>query len=333
MATDMKLDPAPIMQISTGPWANAILAAAVEHRVFVHLEGGPLPADALATKAGISPRGAQALLDGLLGLSLAEKEGDRYRNSALASAFLVDGKPTFLGGLSRVNLAEGPRRALLPQAVRTGVPAVDETTDLKENPFWELLVPAIAGLAAPVAQLAAEKLGVARAGAISVLDVGGGSGIYAIVWGRINPQCRFTQLDWGNVNRIARDITGKAGIADRFETIDDDFHTADFGSARYDFAIYSNIAHQESPRDNTAVFRKFRKALKPGGALVISDFVLENDRTGHPFALMFHSTMLLDSKEGAVWRKADYEAWLREAGFSSVTFEPSPGPSTIVIAR
>jgi hypothetical protein len=187
MATDMKLDPAPIMQISTGPWANAILAAAVEHRVFVHLEGGPLPADALATKAGISPRGAQALLDGLLGLSLAEKEGDRYRNSALASAFLVDGKPTFLGGLSRVNLAEGPRRALLPQAVRTGVPAVDETTDLKENPFWELLVPAIAGLAAPVAQLAAEKLGVARAGAISVLDVGGGSGIYAIVWGRINP--------------------------------------------------------------------------------------------------------------------------------------------------
>jgi hypothetical protein len=46
--------------------------------------------------------------------------------------------------------------------------------------------------------------------------------------------------------------------------------------------------------------------LKPGGAL-ISDFVLENDRTGHPFALLFHSTMLLDSRR-AVWQKADYEA-------------------------
>jgi SAM-dependent methyltransferase len=149
----------------------------------------------------------------------------------------------------------------------------------------------------------------------------------------MNPQCRFTQLDWGNVNRIARDFTAKAGIGDRFETVDDDFHTANFGSASYDFAIYSNIAHQESPRDNVAVFAKFRKALKPGGALVISDFVLEDDRTGHPFALIFTSTMLLDSKEGSVWRKCDYDAWLREAGFSSVTFEPTPMPSTLVIAR
>jgi SAM-dependent methyltransferase len=333
MEPDPKLDPAPILQVTTGPWANAILASAVEHRAFAHLEKDPLSAGELAGKAGISERGAQALLDGLLGLSFVEKQGDRYRNAPLASRFLIEGRPTFLGGLSRVNLAEGERRALLPQSVRTGEPAVEETTDVKENPFWEALVPAIAGLAAPVAKLAAEKLGIPRAGAVSALDVGGGSGIYAIVWCGMNPQCRFTQLDWGNVNGIARGLTAKAGIADRFETIDGDFHTTDFGSARYDYAIYSNIAHQESPRDNAAVFAKFRRAVKAGGALVISDFVLENDRTGHPFALMFHSTMLLDSKEGAVWRKADYESWLRAAGFSSILFEPTPGPSTIVIAK
>ena len=333
MESEKRLSPEPIMQISTGPWANAILASAVEHRAFGFMEGSGLAADGLASKAGISRRGAQALLDGLLGLGLVEKDGDRYRNTPLASQFLVEGKPSFVGGLSRVNLAEGPRRALLPEAVRTGIPPVEQTTDEKENPFWETLVPAIAGLAAPVAQLAADKLGIGKAGAISVLDVGGGSGIYAVIWGKANPQCRFTQLDWANVNRIARDFTAKAGIGDRFATIDDDFHTADFGSARYDFGIYSNIAHQESPRDNVAVFRKFRKALKPGGALVISDFVLEDDRTGHPFALMFHSTMLLDSKEGSVWTRGEYDAWLREAGFSSVAFAPTPMPSTLVIAK
>jgi len=333
MENDTRLSPEPIMQITTGPWANAILASAVEHRVFVHLDKGSLSADELAAKAGISRGGAQALLDGLLGLGLAEKRGKQYTNSPLASQFLVEGKPSFIGGLSRVNLAEGPRRALLPEAVRTGIPPVEDTTDQKENPFWEMLVPAIAGLAAPVAQIAAEKLGVAKAGAISVLDVGGGSGIYAVVWGKANLQCRFTQLDWGNVNRIAREFTAKAGIGDRFTTIDDDFHTADFGSARYDFAIYSNIAHQESPRANVAVFSKFRKALKPGGALVISDFVLEDDRTGHPFALIFHSTMLLDSKEGSVWTRGEYDSWLREAGFSSVEFVPTPMPSTLVIAK
>ena len=107
MATEMKLDPAPIMQISTGPWANAILAAAVEHRAFARLESAPAFGGSARGTGAHRPRGAQALLDGLLGLGLVEKEGDRYRNTALASQFLVEDKPLFLGGLSRVNLAEG----------------------------------------------------------------------------------------------------------------------------------------------------------------------------------------------------------------------------------
>jgi len=85
----------------------------------------------------------------------------------------------------------------------------------------------------------------------------------------------------------------KFSVADRFETIDGDFHTVDFRSANYDYAMYGNIAHQETPANNVAIFRKFRKALKPGGTLLINDFVLNDDRTGHPFAMMFASQMLL----------------------------------------
>ena len=328
----MELSPEPIMQISIGPWACSILAAAVEHRAFARLEEGAMSAEELAGRAGLSGRGAQALLDGLLGLGLVEKKGGGYGNTPLASQFLVEGRPAFMGAFARVNLAEAALRTRFPEVVRTGTPP-EGTADEAENPFWELLVPAIAGLTAPVAQAAAETLGVAKAGAISVLDVGGGSGIYAVIWGKANREARFTQLDWANVNRIARDITGKAGLGERFETIDGDFHTTDFGAARYDFGIYSNIAHQEAPRDNVAVFRKFRKAIKPGGALVVGDLVLSDDRTGHPFALMFNSTMLLRTKEGSVWTRSDYESWLKEAGFSSVSFHPTPTPTTLVVAR
>jgi hypothetical protein len=89
---------------------------------------------------------------------------------------------------------------------------------------------------------------------------------------------------------------------------------------------------QESPAQNVQAFRGFRKALNAGGALVISEFVARDDRSGPPHALLFHSQMLLASKEGASWRVADYRKWLAEAGFTQVVFEPTPGPSTLIFA-
>jgi hypothetical protein len=48
---------------------------------------------------------------------------------------------------------------------------------------------------------------------------------------------------------------------------------------------------------------------------------------------MFHTEMLLGTKGGATWRRADYQAWLAEAGFHDIAFEPTPGPSTLIFAR
>jgi ubiquinone/menaquinone biosynthesis C-methylase UbiE len=223
--------------------------------------------------------------------------------------------------------------AKLGDAVKTGQPAATVTTDVPNNEFWEKLVPAIAALSLPVAQMAAERLGIAHAGAIEWLDVGGGSGVWSAVWLQANRQASGYQLDWPAVNAIARNFVGSFGVADRFHTIDGDFHDHDFGQGRYDHAIYAHIAHQETPDDNLAVFRKFRRALKPGGVLVVNDFVLGDDRTGHPFAMLFASQMLLGTKGGFTWRQSDYRSWLAEAGFTSVEIVPTPTPATLVIAR
>jgi SAM-dependent methyltransferase len=324
--------PDKVMQIINGGWASSILGAAARHGIFNALEGNPDMTENVAKKTGISSRGAQALLDGLTGLGLLTLSGGRYQNSPEASLFLVKGKPSYLGALTEVFLQELTTWQKLPESVKTGLPNAPNTADVPDNPFWHSLVPAIAALSFPVAQIAAERLGIAKAGAVSWLDVGGGSGAWSAAWLGLNQQAKGTQLDWPSVNKIGREFVAKFGVADRFHTIDGDLHTADFGSATYDFAIYGNIAHQESPADNLAIFRKFRKALKPGGTLVISDFVLNDDRTGHPFALMFASQMLLVTKNGSTYRQADYRKWLIEAGFNSVDIVPTPTPSTLVFA-
>ena len=328
-------EPAPdrVMQLITGGWAASIMGAAARHGIFTALESHPDDANGIASRVSISARGAQALLDGLTGLGLLTLAGGTYRNTPEASSFLVKGRPGYLGALAEVFLDDFGTWQKLPEAARTGLPTAVHTADVSDNPFWHVLVTAIAPLSVPVARLAADRLALAAAGAISWLDVGGGSGVWSAVWLGINPQARGFQLDWPHVNAIGREFVGSFGVGDRFKTIDGDFHSADFGDARYDYAICSHIAHQETPADNIALFRKCRRAVKPGGTLAVNDFVLNDDRTGHPFAMMFASQMLVASKGGFTYRQSDYRAWLAEAGFKSVEFVPTPTPATIVLAK
>jgi hypothetical protein len=331
MGSSSEVSPEKIMQLTGGAQATAVLGTAVSLEVFTRLEAGAMTPDELAKAAKISPRGARALLDGVVGLGLATVTDGRYENSPVASAFLVEGKPGSLTGLARVALGGIAGWAKLGDAVATGAPIAPESLETKDLAFWSVLVPAIAPLAFPCAEEVVRRLDVARRGPLSILDVGGGSGIYSAVLLGANREARATQVDWPTVNQIAKGFVGRFGVVDRFHTVDGDIHTTAWGTG-YDVAIYSNIAHQESPAQNVEAFRKFRAALKAGATLVVSDFVVRDDRTGPPQALLFHGQMLIASREGATWREADYRAWLREGGFTEITFEPTQGASTLIYA-
>lgn len=327
--------PERILQHSMMAHATAAtVAAAVTHSLFTHIEEGANTPDMLASRAGLSRRGTLALLDALVGIGLLQVVDGGYRNSEEARFYLVEGQPAYLGEHAKMVLSPfGQAFQGLPEAVRTGVPNFPLESDAEDKLFWEDLVLAIAPLGMPVAKAVAAQMRFADLASPSVLDVGGGSGVYAVVLLRANAGAIVTQVDWPGVNKIARSFVGRFGVGDRFRTMDGDMHATDYGAAAYDLVVYSNMAHQESPEANVALFRKFKRALKSGGSVVISDFVLNDDRTGNPWAGLFHTFMLLRTKDGAVWRRADYQSWLREAGFSSVEFEATSTPSTLVWAR
>lgn len=325
--------PERILQLLNGYWATGILGAAASHSLFTHLEAGADTADQLAAKAGISERGAQTLLDGLVGLGLVELRDGSYRNTAEATSFLVEGQPACLSDFAELKLAEMRRLVVLPDVVRNGGPITEAAVEVADNPHWELLVPAIAAQSVPVAMAAADMLRLEELGELSILDVGGGSGIYSAIWLGLNPAARSTQIDWAPVNAIARRLVAERGVADRFTCIDGDFHTTDFGTAAYDIVVYSHVAHQEGPEGNVAIFAKLRGALRPGGTLVICDYIVDDDRSGPAFPLIFASEMLLKSTQGGTWRRADYQTWLVKAGFEEISFQPTPSSSTLVFAR
>ncbi|MGJ5893156.1 methyltransferase [Streptomyces niveiscabiei] len=322
-----------VMRLINGYWATGMVGTAATYDLFTHLEDGAGSPEELAARAGIAVRGARALLDGLVALELVEVAGGRYRNSREASAFLVAGRPASLAAFARLKMGHLGSLAALPDVVKAGGPVSDAVVEVADNPHWENLVQAIAAQSVPVAHIAAEELGLADAGKISVLDVGGGSGVCSAVWLGLNPDARATQIDWAPINAIARRLLAEQGVGDRVEHVDGDFHTVGFGDGEHDVVMYSNIAHQEGPADNEAVFARIRRALKPGGTLVVSDYITDDERSGPPFALTFAGEMLLKSRHGSTWRRGDYRAWLTAAGFEEVRFVETPSPTTLVLAR
>ncbi|HET6343139.1 MAG TPA: methyltransferase [Gemmatimonadota bacterium] len=324
--------PDRIMQSSLAAHAvAATMAAACQHRLFTHIEAGAATLDQIATRAGISRRGAQALLDALVALGFVRVRDGRYTN---AEFYLVEGQPAYLGAHAQLTHSPfGDAFRDLADVARTGVPRFQYTADTADNEFWEDLVLAIVPLAIPVVEVLL-KSDLAQKDGLSLLDIGGGSGVYSAFVLQKNATARATQIDWPNVNRIGRAFVDRFGVGTRFTTIDGDFHTTDFGESAYDLVVLSNICHQESPQDNVALFSRVRRALKPGGALVLSEFLLEDDRTAaFPWCGIFHVFMLIQTKEGAAWRKTDFRSWLKEAGFTSIELEGTPTPSTLVWAR
>ena len=326
--------PERIMQYFTGHWATSVVCAAIEHKVFCAIEGGAYTCAEIAQKTGLAVRGTQALIDGLTGLGLLSVKSGKYENMPETSLYLVAGKPTYIGNMVEGAVGSFADWTKYSAAVKTGQPTREFNAETDaNNPFWANLATTIAPLSLPVAEAASQRLGIAKAGACSWLDVGGGAGVYSAVWLGANPSARATQLDWANVNEVAKGFVGGKGSGDRFPTLDGDMTTTDWGTAKYDYIIYSHIAHAFSPETNIANFKKARQALKAGGTLVISDFVVDNDRACSPFALLFASYMLIQTTGGATHREADFHTWLGQAGFREVNVERTPGPASLIYAR
>ncbi|HWA74418.1 MAG TPA: methyltransferase [Polyangiaceae bacterium] len=326
-----------IIQLFTSHWVSAVLSSAVELEVFEYLRGVTTLTE-LHARTGVPVRSLQALLDGLVAIGLVTTDGPgRYANSDAAETHLVRGKPGYLGGYARIisGAGDGGMRqwSQLVNALKSGKPIKPETIVEPDSPFWPELVKVLTPLSREVAAIAADLLGVSGGAPMSVLDVGGGAGAYSEVWLGLNPRARVTQLDWAPVNALARESLAPCAFGDRFVTLDGDLHSFEFAAQKFDVVILSNICHHESPEGNVDLFRRVRLGLEPGGHLVVSEFVLHDDRKGPAFAALFGAGMVLQTPNGASYSESEYQAWLASAGFERARVDRSHPLSTLFIAR
>jgi len=227
--------------------------------------------------------------------------------------------------------------AHLKESLKTGKPLsrMDTGAELK---VWEKLVLGIIVIAEPAAKALCDilKIGIDKKG-LKVLDIAGGSSIFGMTILTRDSTAEVTQLDWPNVNAVARKANQARGLEGKIRFIDGEHHTAPIETNHYDLVLASNFCRFESPQGNQKLFAKAHSALKAGGILVVNDFVPNEERTEPTFALRFSVYTLTHTPQGECWTLSQYSDWLEKAGFLSIeTYGDIPNTlpgTTLILAK
>lgn len=308
-----------------------MVAAAVRLGIFDLLSGNPQTVAQLQNRSGASERGLRSLLNGLAGLGFLAKDGDRYRLTPESDAFLVKGKPGFLGGMFGHQEDLIPSWLHLADTVRSGKP-VDALNQEQGAAFFKELVGALFTMNLPAAQALGQLLVSEGIKPLRILDLAAGSAVWGIGVAQAFPGATVTAVDWPQVLETTRAFAQQVGMADRFHYIGGDLNAADFGSG-YDVATLGHILHSEGEQRSRSLLGKTFAVLAPGGTIAIAEFLVNDDRSGPPMGVIFGLNMLLRTEQGDTYSFAEIGAWLREAGFTEPRRVDPGGPASLILAR
>lgn len=298
-----------LMEAGHGYQRSMVLFAALDLGVFSALAEGPSEAARIARRLGADPRRLAILMNALAALGLLEKRGRAYRNTAIAAAHLVDG-PLSKASILLHHLDCWPEWTTLAAKMRVGGRRGSAGKGYQEN-----FIRGMEDNARERAAKVARKIPL-RPGA-RVLDLGGGPGTYAVEWARRYPAARLTVFDRPETLQVTRKIVAEKGASRQVALREGDF-TKDPLGGPYDLIWISQILHAYGEAECVRILRKARKALAPGGAVAVQEFLLEKGGTSPPGPAFFSVHMAAVTDGGKAYTAAEVAAMLRAAGFRKI---------------
>ncbi|MDX1411776.1 MAG: methyltransferase [Nitrospirales bacterium] len=326
----------PLMQILSGLYASKTLAAAVEFDLFTKIPDSGVTFKEVAEMLGLELRPAEMLVSGCAALGLLECRGGRFFNSPLSDNYLIAGKPEFFGPMVRMvdRRAYGPwlrvTEALKTNRALTWGDQAGLFESLSSNPEEQKkFTQAMHALSLRSGTALANAVDLSRYR--KMLDVGGGSGAYCIEATRKFPHLRAAVFDLPIALEVASQYIAEAGLSDRIETVPGDFFREELPKGS-DIILLSMILHDWPPEKNIPVLRKCYDALETGGSIIVSELMMDDDKTGPLPAAMMSLTMLIDA-EGRNYTWSEYTTWLEDVGFTEVQRIPiqSPGANGLLL--
>lgn len=315
---------------------TAAVKTGVELDVFTAIGEGIDTADRLAVHCQAEERGVRILCDYLTVVGLLRKAGDRYALAADAAAFLDRRSPAYVGSVVISAAGETNLRAFgrLTAAVRRGGTALEaEGTLAPEHPVWVEFARAMVPGGAFMGPLLARLLDVQASGALKVLDVAAGHGLYGIAVASQNPTAEIVALDWPNVLAVAREHAEAAGVAERYHLLPGSALTVEFGTG-YDLVLLVHFLQDLDRATCQRLILKVHAALVPGGRAVALGFIPDDGRVSPPAHAAFALAMLATTPGGDAYTVGELDLMFRTAGFAGTELHTLvPTGERVLIAR
>jgi len=304
-----------LQEIARGYRQAQILLTGIDLGVFEALAGRRATAHEVAEVTGTNPCAMELLLNAAVALGLLEKHNSQYSNTMLTETCLTPGGVGDISRSLRLDSAFYHRWGHLAEAVRTGKRPEDERRSEQPEDWVRNFIYALYNNARLVAPAIADALTLLEDRPMRVIDIGGGHGGYSLALAQRYPLLTATVFELPRVVPIARELIAQTGLADRVSVQVGNFQLEELGHG-YDVALLFGVLNGESSEGRLALIKKVFEALKPGGKIVIRDFVLDPDGAGPADAAVFALQMLLATDAGGLDTRDVLERWLGIAGFN-----------------
>jgi len=325
--TKPETDPTKIFERFRDFYSTELLAvASVDFNLFGRLAEGPKSFAELRAEIGLAERSANVLITAMRAMDLLVLNADgKLGLTPAAREHLVPGAYFEVGGYIGL-VSESPGVRAMAERLKTNKPAGNRKDEegasyifregmesaMDREASARRLTLALAGRAKNCAPFLVEKVPLQDAKLL--LDVGGGSGIYAIACLQKNPKLRAIIWDRPEVLKIAQEMAQTYGVTDRLETRPGDMF-ADPVPAGCDVVLLSNILHDWDVPECRTLVKRCAEALPSGGRLLVHDVFL-NDDLGGPLSIALYSAALFSLTEGRAYSAAEYSSWLMDAGLT-----------------
>jgi hypothetical protein len=328
--------PDAIMQLGLGFWGSKALLSAVELGVFSELaDGGALDGDALRDRLGLHARSATDFFDALVALGMLERDDGRYANTPATELFLDRAKPSYLGGMLEMANARLYRFwGSLTEGLRTGEP---QNEGKSGGDFFEALYADPERLAQFARAMSAVSMGAGHAIAAkfpwsdhgSVVDVGCAEGAVPVQIALAHEHITGGGFDLPPIEPIFDAYVAGSGLGDRLSFSAGDFFADPLPEA--DVLVMGHILHDWDLDEKKQLLRKAYEALPGGGALIVYEAIIDDERRDNAFGLLMSLNMLIETPGGFDYTAADCRDWMQEAGFSESYVEHLVGPDSMVV--
>ena len=335
VAVPAALTPEGILQLGLGFWGSKTLLSAVELGVFTHLAQGALSGKALIERLGLNGRGAHDFLDALVALGMLERGGGAYANTAATDLFLDRNTQAYVGGLLEMaNARLYPFWGNLTEALQTGRP---QNEAKHGGDFFASLYADADRLAGFLKAMTGISMGSALAIAQkfpwrdykTFADVGAAQGGLPVQVGLAHPHLRGLGFDLPAVQPHFEAYVRRHGLSERIRFTAGDFFADPLPQA--DVLVMGHVLHDWDLDQKRTLVDKAYAALPIGGALVVYETMIDDDRRQNAFGLLMSLNMLIETPGGGDYTAAECVKWMRQAGFKTARAEHLAGPESMVV--